>query len=84
MAERFKAHAWKVCIRAIVSWVRIPLSPPFLMHFLKKNSDKDISDFVFITLKKKSTPYNSTGAVEAATLKLIEKTIVRFLKKMKI
>ena len=29
MAERFKAHAWKVCIRAIVSWVRIPLSPPF-------------------------------------------------------
>ena len=29
MAEWLKAHAWKVCIRAIVSWVRIPLSPPF-------------------------------------------------------
>ena len=28
MAEWLKAHAWKVCIRAIVSWVRIPLSPP--------------------------------------------------------
>ena len=24
-----KAHAWKVCIRETVSWVRIPLSPPF-------------------------------------------------------
>src|SRR5579863_8650321 len=28
MAERSKAHAWKVCIRATVSWVRIPLPPP--------------------------------------------------------
>jgi len=27
-AARFTAHAWKVCIREIVSWVRIPLSPP--------------------------------------------------------
>lgn len=30
MAEWFKAHAWKVCIRETVSGVRIPLSPPFL------------------------------------------------------
>ena len=27
MAEWFKAHAWKVCIRETVSGVRIPLSP---------------------------------------------------------
>ena len=28
MAERFKAHAWKVCVLLKVPWVRIPLSPP--------------------------------------------------------
>src|SRR5262249_22183857 len=28
MAEWLKAHAWKACIRATVSWVRIPLPPP--------------------------------------------------------
>src|SRR5262245_19449614 len=30
MAEWLKAHAWKACIRATVSWVRIPLPPPSL------------------------------------------------------
>ncbi len=30
MAEWSKAHAWKVCRRATVSWVRIPPSPPDL------------------------------------------------------
>ena len=29
MAERFKAHAWKACLGETLSWVRIPLSPPF-------------------------------------------------------
>jgi hypothetical protein len=28
MAEWFKAHAWKACVRETVPWVRIPLSPP--------------------------------------------------------
>ena len=28
MAERFKAHAWKACVRESVPWVRIPLPPP--------------------------------------------------------
>ena len=28
MAEWFKAHAWKACVRESVPWVRIPLSPP--------------------------------------------------------
>src|SRR5258708_32770306 len=28
VAERLKAHAWKVCIRETVSRVRIPLPPP--------------------------------------------------------
>ena len=40
MAEWLKAHAWKVCIRAIVSWVRIPLSPPFF-EYLKLNMLKN-------------------------------------------
>ena len=30
VSERLKEHAWKVCIREIVSWVRIPPSPPDL------------------------------------------------------
>ena len=30
MAEWLKAHAWKVCKEATLSWVRIPLSPPIL------------------------------------------------------
>ena len=29
MAEWFKAHAWKACLGETLSWVRIPLSPPF-------------------------------------------------------
>ena len=29
MAEWFKAHAWKVCIRETVSGVRIPFSPQY-------------------------------------------------------
>ena len=28
MAEWLKAHAWKVCKGVILSWVRIPFSPP--------------------------------------------------------
>tara|TARA_Y100000590_G_scaffold101813_1_gene115657 strand:- start:183 stop:347 length:165 start_codon:yes stop_codon:yes gene_type:complete len=30
MAEWFKAHAWKACIGATLSWVRIPFSPPII------------------------------------------------------
>src|ERR1700731_4569062 len=29
MAEWLKAHAWKACLLERVTWVRIPLSPPF-------------------------------------------------------
>ena len=39
MAERFKAHAWKVCVPSQVPWVRIPLSPPLVM-VIKKHSKK--------------------------------------------
>ena len=39
MAERFKAHAWKVCKEAILSWVRIPFSPPEnkFIKYINKN-----------------------------------------------
>jgi hypothetical protein len=29
MAEWLKAHAWKACLLERVTWVRIPLSPPY-------------------------------------------------------
>ena len=35
MAERFKAHAWKVCVPSQVPWVRIPLSPPLIRSWSK-------------------------------------------------
>ena len=41
MAEWFKAHAWKVCIRGTVSWVRIPLSPP--LFELSAEEDLNVS-----------------------------------------
>ena len=34
-------HAWKVCIREIVSWVRIPLSPP-LLRVIEPNHKIDV------------------------------------------
>jgi hypothetical protein len=30
MAEWLKAHAWKACLGETLTWVRIPLSPPYL------------------------------------------------------
>ena len=36
MAERFKAHAWKVCVLLKVPRVRIPVSPPKIKNHLKK------------------------------------------------
>jgi hypothetical protein len=35
MAEWLKAHAWKACIRATVSWVRIPLPPPYFIDLIE-------------------------------------------------
>ena len=36
VAEWLKAHAWKACKRETVSRVRIPLSPPFIIHIQPK------------------------------------------------
>ena len=36
MAEWLKAHAWKVCKGAILSWVRIPFSPPRYLLYTDK------------------------------------------------
>ena len=36
MAERFKAHAWKVCVLLKVPRVRIPVSPPKINKTHKK------------------------------------------------
>ncbi len=34
VAEWLKAHAWKVCKEAILSWVRIPFSPPSIKPYI--------------------------------------------------
>jgi hypothetical protein len=39
VAEWLKALAWKACIRETVSWVRIPLSPPYLIDYTTLFSD---------------------------------------------
>ena len=66
MAERFKAHAWKACKGATLSWVRIPFSPPskkplceglinfFLVIFLKINQHFfQKNDIIFFSIKLK-------------------------------
>ena len=42
MAERFKAHAWKVCVLLKVPRVRIPVSPPKIKNLLKINTYSSI------------------------------------------
>ena len=32
VSEWLKEHAWKACMRATVSGVRIPISPPFIVR----------------------------------------------------
>ena len=32
MAEWLKAHAWKACLGETLTWVRIPLSPPYSLN----------------------------------------------------
>src|SRR5579859_7726117 len=39
MAEWLKAHAWKACLGETLTWVRIPLSPPF-KHSAVSNQPK--------------------------------------------
>ena len=49
MAEWLKAHAWKACLGETLTWVRIPLSPPF--HFFC-SSKKPFSDSLQIAASK--------------------------------
>ncbi len=50
MAERFKAHAWKVCVLLKVPWVRIPLSPP-------KNENNHLKLTLILSLKNNLCNY---------------------------
>ncbi len=36
MSERLKEHAWKACLGATLTGVRIPISPP--LHFNKMST----------------------------------------------
>src|SRR5262245_55841806 len=51
MAEWLKPHAWKACIRATVSWVRIPLPPPE-----RTLSDPDVVDGARVNARELSRP----------------------------
>ena len=46
MAEWLKAHAWKACEGVILSWVRIPFSPPSILLLCKKTSLYFLSKFL--------------------------------------
>ena len=49
VAEWLKAHAWKACKRETVSRVRIPLSPPFIIHMqLKRVLRLTLESFKFL------------------------------------
>ena len=56
MAEWFKAQAWKACILLKVSWVRIPLSPPFNLTFSIFKCDVKI-DLMANEIKKADKKY---------------------------
>ena len=49
MAERFKAHAWKVCVLLKVPRVRIPVSPPNQFLFI---TDLKILFVIFSSVSK--------------------------------
>ncbi len=56
MAERFKAHAWKVCVLSKVPWVRIPLSPPKAQYIFVSNNRYKLDvkmDYILIEILNK-------------------------------
>jgi excisionase family DNA binding protein len=75
MAEWLKAHAWKACMRATVSWVRIPLPPP-------KNSAKPLLNinivWATILLIPQSYPHRAGGASSLCGRKLVGKFFAFF------
>ena len=44
MAEWLKAHAWKACLLERVTWVRIPLSPPYQTKLVTLDSEPTLRD----------------------------------------
>ena len=55
MAERFKAHAWKVCVLLKVPRVRIPVSPPKIKKIFNKRAD--LTNFGFKKINKINADY---------------------------
>ncbi len=60
MAEWLKAHAWKACLGETLTWVRIPLSPPFF--FPHKHSV--LRSTLYFVLASLSKDANGTIAEE--------------------
>ena len=85
MAEWLKAHAWKACIRATVSWVRIPLPPPEAPRTLpprdRGTSNEDTND-------EGSNLYQCVGRPEdspeqAATMTMRSNVMIAITKKVR-
>ncbi len=53
MAEWLKAHAWKACLLERVTWVRIPLSPPYFFGAVVTMVYKPYRSFSQIYLQKR-------------------------------
>jgi hypothetical protein len=79
MAEWLKAHAWKACIRETVSRVRIPLSPPVLLHSIHWCGQKR-QDYAFserracglMTMAVSSYRYETRRSDEPLRTRLVE------------
>ena len=69
VAERLKAHAWKVCMRETVSRVRIPPPPPFVVEFVGYSVQNGILPHRFPRPRRlRRTMANSGGRILSRSL----------------
>ena len=60
MAEWSKAQHWKCCVGASLPWVRIPLSPPFIIsihNYSEFNATVIIRTFDVLNDRKQNIPF---------------------------
>ena len=82
MAEWLKAHAWKACKEATLSWVRIPFSPPLnktffwdLIEYFKSHFEIIIKQFILksvINLFSKILKMTNKNTYQADSIKVLK------------
>ena len=82
MAEWLKAHAWKACKEATLSWVRIPFSPPLnktffwdLIEYFKSHFEIIIKQFILksvINLFSKILKMKNKNTYQADSIKVLK------------